>query len=443
MFTRFVVRLKAIPGRYRRCLVVAIGLLLVAGFCSRWVYAAWQIRQARQNLSDTRPVLALEHLRQLAVPEAYRAEKLFLLGRASRRAGQLESAAAYLEQAEQAGWTVKEVRLQQNLLLVQTGNFQQAGDLLKEILVTGTDDDTAEEIYEARAKGFYSTFRLGDALVCLNYWLNWRPHVRQARIWRAEIFERTTRTKEAVEDYRAVVQRDPDDVEVRLRLGAALLELNETRSALEEFETCLAKKTADADAQIGRLKCLRRLGELANVSETLSTLLDRELKPGQRGSVLRELGEMALYQQDYARAVEYLKQARQVDPVNCLVYAPLRIAYSRLGLADLAEAEKRRGEEATARSNRLSEITQAVLQDSLNADLRYEAGMILVAEGLKSEGAAWLKTAVECDPTHVKAHAALADYYDDLGDLAAAQRHRRLALVGAGREHEEVDPTSR
>src|SRR5205807_7202717 len=99
--------------------------------------------------------------------------------------------------------------------------------------------DVAEGITEARATGYNATHRLNDALFCIDFWLKWRPHARQARMWRADIWERTERWSEAVKEYRSIVEHDPRDYEARLKLAGALLSVNHPRAALREYEKCL------------------------------------------------------------------------------------------------------------------------------------------------------------------------------------------------------------
>jgi Tfp pilus assembly protein PilF len=72
-----------------------------------------------------------------------------------------------------------------------------------------------------------------------------------------------------------------------------------------------------------------------------------------------------------------------------------------------------------------------MVNEPQDTELRYEAGMLFFAEGAGKEGAAWLHTVLKIDPGHRKAHAALADYYERIGEAAAASHHRSIA-EGAG-----------
>src|SRR5262249_23633354 len=151
------------------------------------------------------------------------AELLYLLGRSLRRADQPADALTCLELAAAAGWPAAEVREQQALLLVQAGAMDQAQDHLATVFRDGCSDERAAEIYEAQAKGYLSTFRFNDALLCIDYWLKWRPRTRLPRLWRADVWERVGRLPDALADYRILIDQKPDDVEARAKLANVML----------------------------------------------------------------------------------------------------------------------------------------------------------------------------------------------------------------------------
>lgn len=402
-------------------------VLIVAVWGCRAGYGAWQLRIARTALSEGAPRRALAALRKAEALAPNKAEVLFLVARALRRTDELTDVHAYLDRAVQAGWPADEVRHQRYLMLMQAGRFDQAGGYLGEIVRSGANDDLAEEIYEARAKGFLSIYDLKEALLCIDYWLKWRPHARQARMWRAEICERIALLQDAISEYRAILQHDPNDFEARLKRADALFLQHDIQGALDDYRKCVAAKPDDVASQFGVVKCRRRIGEPADAKKEMLALLERDLSATQKGELLMELGEMALFNQDYQQAVDFLERAHDADSANRFVYQPLSRAYMQLGKTELAEQAKRRGEESNSRLTRLSEVTNKIVDEPQNPELRYEVGMLFFAEGADKEGAAWLHTALKCDPGHRKTHAALAKYYDEIGDVIAASHHRQMA----------------
>jgi tetratricopeptide (TPR) repeat protein len=414
-----------------RVVAVVVAIVVAAGVGCRQGYLRWQIHAARAALSTGIPDRALSCLKKIETLAGENGEVLFLLGRASRRADRLEDVHPYLDRALQAGWPEAEIRHQRYLTLVQSGNFQQSAAYQNEVLQKGVDDDLAEEIYEARVKGFMANYDLKEALMCADYWLKWRPQARQARMWRAEIWERTTLWRNAIADYRSILENDPHDFDARLKLADALLWEKDAQGALKEYEACAAARPKNPAAQLGRIKCLRRLAESFDAWQPLLALVKVNMPPEQKAEVLLELGEMALLKHDYAAAADFLEQARTADSTNRLIYYPLSRAYLRLGKSDLADEAKRRGDDTTKRVTRLSEIVMLLAERPQDADLRYEAGMLFFAEGAAKDGAAWLHTALRCDPTHRKTHAALADYYEKSGDVPSARHHRSMAEARA------------
>lgn len=409
--------------------------LIAATWGCRAGYVGWQVRVARSALAEGAAGKALGALRKAEAWASDNPEVLFLIGRALRRTGELAGAHANLDRAILAGWPEDEVRQQRYLLLMQTGHFDQAGGYLGEFMRTGAPDDLAEEIYEARAKGFLSIYDLNEAILCIDYWLKWRPHARQARMWRADIWERSARWQDAISEYRTILEHDPHDFDARLKLADALLLQHDVQAALEEYRKCVADSPNDVASLFGVVKCRQRIGEPFDAKKELLALLERDLSAMQKGEVLLELGQIALFNQDYAQAVDLLARACAVDPTNRFVYQPLSRAYARLGKTELAEQAKRRGEESTKRLSRLSEITGKMVQHPQDPELHYEAGMLFFAEGAGQDGAAWLHMALKFDPGHRKTHAALADYYEGIGDATTASHHRKMAEDVAHRDN--------
>jgi len=390
----------------------------------QWVYVTWQLRIARSALQQGDVDSALEVLQRAEQFQPERAELLYLLGRSYRRAGQIEQVLDYVDRAARRGWPEEELRHQRYLTLVQIGRFQEAESYLKEILRTGCSDELAEEVYEAQAKGYLKTFRLSDAVLCLNHWIEWRPNSVQPRVWLADVWERCDRWQAAREEYQAILQIHPEHHETRRRLAVNLLKLNKVRSALKEFETCLEENANDVEALIGVAGCQRRLANVNEADRRFHELLRYSLTADQRAQVLVELGQMAIDAKDLPGAIELLTRAREIDPEHALAHSSLATAYLRTGDVEQAVKHREQGEIIRKRFARLTEITHQLSSVPGDADLRWEAGMILMKQGLNEEGAAWMATALTFDPQHNKTHQSLADYYTEIGDHGSAEYHR-------------------
>jgi uncharacterized protein (TIGR02996 family) len=74
---------------------------------------------------------------------------------------------------------------------------------------------------------------------------------------------------------------------------------------------------------------------------------------------------------------------------------------------------------------RLETLERQVVKEPANRALRFEAAMILLKYGHEREGVRRLQSLLREDPQNASAHAALADYFQNQGDTARAEFHRR------------------
>ncbi len=92
---------------------------------------------------------------------------------------------------------------------------------------------------------------------------------------------------------------------------------------------------------------------------------------------------------------------------------------------------------------RMADLGRAIARTPHDPNLRCEAGLVLLRNGLESEALRWLESALAEDPLHPAAHRALADHYERTGNLEKAKEHRRLAQGGGppfGEEREKAGP---
>ncbi|MFQ5731013.1 MAG: tetratricopeptide repeat protein [Planctomycetaceae bacterium] len=405
-----------------------IGSVIAAVLGWRWAFATWKIRQAREALVSGDIAGAISELESAERIQPDRAELVYLLGRAYRRNDQMEKVLPYLQRAGDLGWPEKDLRHQRYLTLAQVGRFDYAGPYFREILRKGADDELAEEIYEAQAKGYLKTYRLADALVCLRYWVQWRPKAVQPHLWLADIWLRVDDHKSAVRELKAVLETEPNHASANRMLADSLMELQRVEEAKRHYERSVAVDPDDLTALIGIARCERRLANATSARQHFRKLLQRELSAEQRADVLLELGQMELVDvRDAKAAITLLKQAEEIAPHNHLIHASLAGAYRRIGRTKLAAIHDAKVKDIEKNFNRLTEITRQLIRTPNKVELRFEAGMIFMKQGLKKAGVDWLKTVLVYDRHHRKTRLALARYYDGIGEKQTAQRHRELA----------------
>jgi len=127
------------------------------------------------------------------------------------------------------------------------------------------------------------------------------------------------------------------------------------------------------------------------------------------------------------RSIALFSRALELDPNDFNNRLNFSGALSAAGQPQLAEQQRTLAKEATDRHERLLEVLQKIEQAPEDADLRCQAGEILLEQGLVETGLQWLETALKLNPQHPATHRALADYYRRQGADGEADQHEALA----------------
>ena len=418
------------PRSRRRVVSAAAAVLLVvsAVFAVPWLMSWRETERARSALSRGDLTSALSATKRADTWKPGRAETAYLQARAERRSGDLAACAKSLQIAAERGWPPQQLRDQHFLAQIQSGRVDEADEWLQQTLSSRVSDELAEEVYEAQAKGFLKSYRLSDAVVCLTYWINWKPQAIQPRLWLADVWERCDRWQAAAAEYAAVVKLAPEHFEARRKLAENLLNVNDVDGAERNFGICARLRPDDASVQLGLARCLRRQGAL----DEAESLLQNQLRSAATGPYhvgeLVELAQIRLDRREVDQALELLKEAVHLDPNDAPAHNSLATAFQKAGRLEESEAHRVRSDEILKRFNRLTEITSLLADSPGDADLRFEAGKILMEQGRRAEGADWMATALLVDPRHVPTHQSLAEYFESIGDARRAEEHRALTL---------------
>ncbi|MBE0417663.1 MAG: tetratricopeptide repeat protein [Coriobacteriia bacterium] len=217
-----------------------------------------------------------------------------------------------------------------------------------------------------------------------------------------------TPTARAVEELYRIVNDNPNDAQVRVRLGEALAADGRFREAVRELETAL---TIDAD-HTGAYLVLGIVGMLQDQHDAAETnfLKIIELTEGtqfEQTKVHRELafyylGESALDTGRYEDAVGFFKAAIRVNRANADAYFGLGVAFK--GLEEWEAAQ--------------DNLEIALVFDPKFAQAHYEMGQVYRAQN---------------DTINAAVHFAKAAEYDPGNDLPL----EALAAIGSAEEWEE------
>lgn len=420
------------PGRKRRWLTIA-GLLVLAalGWLLWHQYDQWWCeRQGLNLLADGDFAAAAQELESAAARYPSDEQLAFLAAVAHRRQGNLQKFEAFLRQAERLGWSEKECSLQRLLARTQHGLGDRASEeaLNAICLQEGTDDFTAEQIYEARAKGYMSLYQAHAAYQALEFWIRWKPKAVAPRFLRAQLYEQEDDGARAQQDYQAIVDSHPEHFEARLRLAEMLNVANRHSEARKHFRKCAETAPQDPRVMMGLAEIeYGRVEDSAGVEATLEKLLARDLDKEVRLRALRLLAGIYLDRKEYDRVVALLQDTADRGELNVPGFQALIHAYTQLRQPEKAQQYRRLHQRDLKLRNDALALDRQIWFNPRDPDLRYRQGKKFQEAGDKKSAMTWWYTAILAEPLHQPSHEALAEMFLAQGDAIRAAQHQRSA----------------
>lgn len=413
-------------NRQRTVLILAV---VLAGAC----WAQWPRVRFHYRIAKAQKLLAAadaeQALRVLATEEQRNPDSVdlaYLLGVAHRRANHLQKCGEYFELAAKLGCPRSQLLPQETMAAFQRGD-PAAEAQLKALLKQPLDNETAEEVYEALAKGYFGKFWLNQAMLCLNHWIEWQPQKAGPRHLRAMIYGLSGDVEQQIVDFRAILEINPNDAAAHGLLADAYSKTNNVDEALTHYRWCHAHVPGDNLAVLGMAVCMRRNGDFDEAQRLLSQVVAASPSGGIRGRLLSELGELNLELGKPKIALDYLREAIELLPYDGAAHYSYAMALGKTGDSEEAKVMFKRGEFLEQRQMRLHDLERELANNPADADLRYKAAMLIKEQGLINESITLLLTALKLDPIHRDSHAALADCYQQQGKTDQADIHREMA----------------
>jgi predicted Zn-dependent protease len=410
-------------GRTGRRLLVL--LACAAALLSAAAYHYWPefyLRTARQALDRQDGDTARQALERYLAVRPDSAPAHFLLAQLDRRGDRYDEAEKHLAACRRLGGPADDVRLEHVLMAVQAGTFGPAEEhYCRQRRERGDADEYL--LLEAFSQGYTKTFRLNEALVCLDRLLEIRPDSGYALRRRAWVHAVQGRADRAEADYRRAVEIDPNDGVARLGLAQLLLDgRKSTAEAAEHFER-LWEVRKESAVLIGLARSRLQAGR----TDEARLLFDGWLADHPRDPLaLTERGKLALDGRQTAEAETWLRRALALTPYAIDLNHALYLCLSQRGQAAEAEQCQARIKQAREDVEQLTGLTSRLQQTPQDRDLRCRVAQIFLRQGQEQEGERWLLLLLQADPGYRPAHQALAAHYRRTGRTAQADVHDRL-----------------
>jgi predicted Zn-dependent protease len=411
--------------RFRRLVLVLILLTLIGlAACSVGVHcwAEYNLHAARQDLEHRDFAQARRRLAFCMKVRPANRDICLLAAQTARRARDYAESERLLKAYRDLGGDPEAASLERILAQAQRGELAGREGYLGALLEQDRPD--APLILEALAQGYMATFRWGQALSCLKRLLQDRPEDAEVLVWRGWVSENLHLLPAARSDYRRALELNPEHEEARLRLAEALLQSSQPGEALEHLAWLQPRQPDNPALLLALARCRRELNQPQEAKELLTRLLAQSPEDPQ---VLAERGKLALSLGQAAVAEEWLGKSLAIAPSERETNYHLALCLRRQGKEKEADECLARLKRIETDQERLADLFAAMVEKPDDLSLRREAGVLLLNNGQSKEGLGLLQSVLAEDAENRPTHAALADYYQRIGNRGLADLHRRQA----------------
>lgn len=380
---------------------------------------AWH--KAQQALARDHFSRAMTHLREFLQTRPFHAEAHFLLARTARRQGDLLLWKEHLRRAEVLQWAPAELDLERRLVRTQLGADRD----IDRTLLAYLDNYHSESglILEAIVRGLLESYRLEEAVHWANRWIATRPEDYRGWLYRGRAFALHENRHQALADFRKAAEINATQSTVRLWLGGSLMITGQVAEALEQYRALLEDEPESSPALLGAAHCLAVLDQKLEARALLDSLLARQPEDAAALLIRARLD----LDKDAAAALELLRRAEKVAPHDPEIAYTLALALRQLGRQEEAERYQQRHKQLHELTQQLEQARRRAAMTAADAAARHEVGALYQRLGDEEEALRWFQAALAVDASHRPTHQALADWFHHRGDVRKAEEHRRKA----------------
>jgi tetratricopeptide (TPR) repeat protein len=316
---------------------------------------------------------------------------------------------------------------QEAVRLAQLGRYRDAEPLLR--LALEYDPDNAE-LLKPLAIGLLSTERPDETELVLTHWCHVRPDqaepfrlrmdLRHKSAQRVKPLDEQQRLKAlALADGRRVIELDPNDDSTARKVVWLCLASSQFEDADRVCRRYLQRQPDDPELHFLQARVCHSLGANAEAQRLLKKLLARQpqFTPG--------LLLLAILHYEADEAERAIPLLRRVIAESGGSHTEARY-HLGLALARAGQTEEAQRMLAGVQHDNFEKDT-AGLGEAESLALRVRRAELLLHSGRVEEALTSLQGVLREDPAYAAAHRLLATYYDQKGETAKADEHRRLA----------------
>src|SRR5262249_36402544 len=160
---------------------------------------------------------------------------------------------------------------ERGLSAIQEGDYNPALDKLCTENLARANAEQQYVILEALSQGLTKTYRLKEALACLDRMLVLQPESTYALRRRAWVCTQLGQQDQAEADYRRAVAIDPEDATARLGLAQILLNVRRNHTEASAHFQSLWSQEKSAAVALGLAQSWRQIGRGANARQLLES----------------------------------------------------------------------------------------------------------------------------------------------------------------------------
>lgn len=236
----------------------------------------------------------------------------------------------------------------------------------------------------------------------------------------AELQQEAGHSRDAIETYRQLLARFPNDLDAHLALARLYKELEDPETALETYESLLERhERPSPSVYLEMLPLYRQVDNQERIEETLKTLIEFRVDDT---FYRRLLGQLYTEQDRLGEAIELFESLLNERPEDVDLLSRLTLLYQQTGQAEEAQMLTTEIEASDSSSaDHLVAKARSIYHNATSDSTAPEPGLIQSSIDL-------LQNALDQSPTSVNALDLLGTIYDERGRYADAARVLDRAL---------------